>query len=63
MSQAQIVQHKHCISCGRAIQVDESFCADECKTLYDQRQQKKLRNLYVYFFGMVVVMGLAILNL
>jgi predicted nucleic acid-binding Zn ribbon protein len=48
MTVTKIVQHKHCIFCGRAITVEDDFCAEECKTLYDEKIAKRKQTLYLW---------------
>ncbi|HID71574.1 MAG TPA: DUF2116 family Zn-ribbon domain-containing protein [Thermoplasmata archaeon] len=55
MPAAKIPQHKHCLICGRAVQVDEEFCGEECKNLYDQRMAKRKQTLYFYLAGFILV--------
>jgi len=51
----KIPQHKHCILCGRAVQVDEDYCGDECKNLYDQRMAKRKQTLYFYMAAAFII--------
>lgn len=41
MAVERIVQHKHCVECGRAVPTDKKFCAPQCETDYTTRLKKK----------------------
>ena len=57
----QVPQHAHCLVCGRAIQVDEKTCSDECKAAFERDQQRKKRTLLLLYamvgLGMIVLVG------
>ena len=58
----KIPQHKHCILCGRAVQVDEDYCGDECKNLYDQRTAKRKQTLYFYMAAAFIVIVFVLIS-
>ena len=51
----RLLQHKHCAECGKAIQVTEKFCSDECKKKRETFVQKKKRQLLMLYFGSFIV--------
>ena len=61
MSIDRIVQHKHCITCGRAVPTDLQYCSDKCETEFQNLQSRKQKVLYVtyglmIFFVIVLIM-------
>ena len=51
----KLLQHKHCIRCGRAIQADKDYCDKECRTAHAEMLGKKKRQLLMFYIGSVVV--------
>ncbi len=49
----QIVQHKHCINCGRAQPPDKQYCSDRCETEFSTLQNRKKMVLYANY-GMIL---------
>ena len=41
MAVERIVQHKHCIHCGRAIPTDKQYCSDKCEADYSSIVKRK----------------------
>jgi len=44
----RIVQHRHCIQCGKAIPPGEKFCSERCKEEYEALVEHRKR-LYIIF--------------
>lgn len=45
----QIVQHKHCIHCGRATTTEKRYCSEKCEQEFDNFQQRKKLVLYANY--------------
>jgi predicted nucleic acid-binding Zn ribbon protein len=58
MSVTQIVQHKHCINCGRAQPADLRYCSPQCETEFTDLQNRKKKVLYANYImiGFLVLM-------
>ena len=58
----KIVDHRHCMTCGRAISPDKKFCSEECRMKYEEarmrerRMRKMLRIIYAVMIGALLVM-------
>lgn len=59
MATERIVQHKHCINCGRAQPTDQQYCSTACEQEFINLQQRKKMVLYINY-GLMIV-GVAIL--
>jgi predicted nucleic acid-binding Zn ribbon protein len=57
---AELLQHRHCLQCGRAIPSGEDYCSDECKETRETLLQKKRRQLLYLYVGSVITMLLVI---
>jgi predicted nucleic acid-binding Zn ribbon protein len=54
----RLPQHKHCITCGKAVSPKDEYCSDDCErrrvdTL--ARKKKQLLLLYAISIGVVIV--------
>lgn len=54
----KLPQHKHCMTCGRAVSPKKEYCSDDCKeerfsTI--QKKKKQLLILYAVSIGVVIV--------
>lgn len=57
----KIVDHRHCIICGRAIPYDEQFCSPDCREKYEisrEREKKSRMMLILVYIVLIVVMVL-----
>ncbi len=52
----KLLQHKHCITCGKAITISEEFCSEECETNHRLLLGKKRRQLIYLWIGAVAVL-------
>ena len=50
-----IVPHRHCIVCGKAIEPEERFCSNDCKTQFE-KDQKRQRNFMIIMFAVLFFM-------
>lgn len=49
----KILQHRHCIDCGKAFTGVGNYCTDECRDSSGKVMKKKLRN-YLIVLGVLV---------
>ncbi len=49
MSSIQIIQHKHCINCGRAQPADIQYCSTRCEEEFVNLQNRKKKVLYINY--------------
>lgn len=59
---AEIPQHTHCITCGRAIPLGEKFCSEECERAHKETIRKKKNQLLVLYLVAIIVMLLALFS-
>ena len=58
----KIVDHRHCMTCGRAIPPDREFCSEECRRKYEEarmrekRMRKMLWIIYAVMIGALLIM-------
>ncbi len=56
----KLLQHKHCITCGKAIPLKEEFCSEECKTSHTLVMGRKRRQLLFLWVGAVAILIIAV---
>lgn len=56
----RLPQHKHCLSCGKAISPSKEYCNDECKQTRIDLIKKKRRQLLMLYAVSVIVVVLAV---
>ena len=49
MTMEKIVQHKHCINCGRATPPEKQYCSDKCEEEFVNLQNRKKMVLYANY--------------
>ena len=55
----KLLQHKHCMICGKAIPLDEEYCSPECKGVMQTKVKKRRTTWYLYlllFAALIMVM-------
>ena len=58
----KIVDHRHCVTCGKAIPPDKKFCSEECRMKYEEarmrekRMRKMLWIIYAVMIGALLIM-------
>lgn len=57
----RLVQHKHCLTCGRAISAREEYCSEECEAERISTLRKKKKQLLILYIGSVIVLLLAVI--
>lgn len=52
----ELLQHRHCVFCGKAVHVDDTYCSKECESRHEaiKRQQKK--RLTLFYIAMVILL-------
>ena len=48
-------EHKHCIVCGRAVNISQDFCSQECKDKYQKADKGKSKKNTITIVVMVVM--------
>ena len=59
----KLIQHKHCLVCGRAIPSAEELCGDECKVERDSVLKKKKTYVYMMYGAIIVMIVFLIISL
>lgn len=57
----RLLQHKHCINCGKAVLVTEDFCSDECREGHRMVMSRKRRQLLFMWMGAAAVLVIAVI--
>ncbi len=50
-----IVPHRHCLVCGKAIEMDKYYCSEECEEAM-KKERKKQRNMMILMFAILFVL-------
>jgi len=50
-----IEDHKHCIVCGKPVEMDKFFCSPSCEEMYKKRQKSMARSRTVMMVIFVVI--------
>lgn len=48
-------EHKHCMVCGRAVNISQDFCSQECKDKYQKADKSKSKKSTITIIVMVVM--------
>jgi predicted nucleic acid-binding Zn ribbon protein len=57
----KLLQHKHCVNCGKAVQVRSEYCDEDCKEQHVTMLKKKRRQLLTLYIGSIVVVVILVL--
>jgi predicted nucleic acid-binding Zn ribbon protein len=57
----KLLQHKHCSVCGKAIQLEDEFCSDECKNKYEQ-YMKKRKQMNLVMYAMIALLAVVLIG-
>jgi len=52
----KIVDHRHCMTCGKAIPPDKEFCSEECRKKYERvrtREERVKKILWIMYAVMI----------
>jgi|Deesub1362A_J573_1020465.scaffolds.fasta_scaffold01398_13 predicted nucleic acid-binding Zn ribbon protein len=50
-----IIPHRHCLVCGKAIELDKYYCSEECEETM-KKERKKQRNMMIFMFALLFIM-------
>ena len=53
----KIVDHRHCMTCGKAIPPDKEFCSEECRKKYERVRMKEERVKKILWIMYAVMIG------
>lgn len=57
MSPEVVVNHQHCLVCGRAMVLgDEKWCSAECKSKLDEQNKKRRQMMYFLYGAMALTL-------
>lgn len=57
----KVPQHSHCHICGKAVQVDETLCSEECKQKYAAMSKRRRTYLYIMYAAIFLMIGLLVI--
>ncbi|MFQ6127416.1 MAG: DUF2116 family Zn-ribbon domain-containing protein [Thermoplasmata archaeon] len=57
----RLIQHKHCLGCGRAIPTKDIFCSKECENDHKRRLKRKKNQLLFLYVGSIIILILILL--
>jgi len=52
-----LVDHRHCMTCGKAIPPDKEFCSEECRKKYERVRMKEERVKKMLWIMYAVMIG------
>lgn len=55
----KLLQHKHCLTCGKAVPTARDYCDDACQAQHTSVLQRKRRQLLLLWVGAMAVLVLA----
>ncbi|MFQ6012163.1 MAG: DUF2116 family Zn-ribbon domain-containing protein [Thermoplasmata archaeon] len=55
----KLLQHKHCLSCGKAVPTARDFCTDTCRDKHTGVLRRKRRQLLYLWVGAMAILALA----
>jgi predicted nucleic acid-binding Zn ribbon protein len=53
----KVIPHKHCVVCGKAVDVEQLYCSDECEREFGKSQRRQK----LFFFGFLILLALLML--
>jgi len=53
----KIVDHRHCLTCGKAIPPDKEFCSEECRKKYERARMREERVKKILWIMYAVMIG------
>ena len=53
----KIVDHRHCMTCGKAIPPDKEFCSEECRKKYERVRMREERVKKILWIMYAVMIG------
>lgn len=59
----KLLQHKHCVVCGKAIPLEEELCSDECRKERDAMLKKKRGYVYIMYGAIIVMIIFLVLSM
>lgn len=59
----ELLNHRHCKNCDRAIGYGEELCSDECRTAWAAFQKKRGRNVLFFYVASALLLVLLLLQL
>lgn len=57
----RLVQHRHCMGCGRAIPAKDVFCTEDCENAHKKRLRRKKNQLLLLYIGSIVILVLVLI--
>lgn len=61
---AELLQHKHCSNCGRAIPAENDLCGrEECERAWGQLTKRRARTQLIFYAGAAVFLLLLMYQL
>lgn len=57
----KLLQHKHCVTCGKAVPMTEEFCSEDCESDHRVMLSRKKRQLLILWIGAIAVLVFAVL--
>jgi predicted nucleic acid-binding Zn ribbon protein len=57
----RLVQHKHCMGCGRAIPAKDVFCTEDCEDEHKRTLRRKKNQLLLLYISSIVILVLVLL--
>jgi predicted nucleic acid-binding Zn ribbon protein len=59
----ELLNHRHCKNCDRAVPYDEELCSDECRAAWAALQKKRSRNVLLFYLALAFMIVILLLQL
>lgn len=59
----ELLNHRHCKNCDRAVPYGEELCSDECRTAWTAFQKKRSRNVLFFYGASALLLVLLLLQI
>ncbi|MCS7121092.1 MAG: DUF2116 family Zn-ribbon domain-containing protein [Archaeoglobaceae archaeon] len=50
-----IIPHRHCVICGKAVELDKHFCSKDCEETF-KKERRRQRNFTLFMFLLLFIL-------
>lgn len=62
MAKSSIVQHKHCVHCGKVCGPDKDTCSQDCEAEFNKKVRKKKMYYYIWLASVTVFLAIIVVS-
>ena len=59
----KIVQHKHCVECGKVVAPKKKTCSEKCESTLNERVKKRKLWLFVWLGAVAIFIAVMIVSM